>query len=88
MDYTSFSGGSTPLTPSSTSNERQGMIDPRWKRPLVVLFQQGEHPELNTHKAASFIEDIKAAILEISLKIKGIEERLQAMENTCTASEA
>jgi hypothetical protein len=58
------------------------MIDPRWKRPLVVLFQQRDHPELNTHEAASLIEEIKAAIHDVTVKIQEMEERLQKIENS------
>jgi hypothetical protein len=82
MDSSLRSGASTPITPSSKSGERHGMIDPRWKRPLVVLFQQRDHPELNTHEAASFIEEIKATIHDLTLKIQEMEERLQRIENS------
>ncbi|SPJ72385.1 uncharacterized protein FTOL_02113 [Fusarium torulosum] len=82
MDSMSRSEASTPLTPSSTSGERQGMIDPRWKRPLVVLFQQRDHPELDTHGAASLIEEFKIAIQDLTVRIQEMEERLQRIENT------
>lgn len=82
MDSTSRSRASSPITPSSKSDERHGMIDPRWKRPLVVLFQQRDHPELNTHDAASFLEETKATIHDLTLKIQDMEERLQRIENS------
>lgn len=61
------------------------MVDPRWKRPLVVLFQQHqatkEQPGFDIHEAASFVEEIKDAVRCLDLAIQAMELRLQAVED-------
>jgi hypothetical protein len=56
------------------------MIDPRWKRPLIVLFQQKEHPEIDTREAASFIEDVKNTVHYLTQRMLEMEKRIQAIE--------
>ena len=74
------SGGSIPYTPLSTAEEKCGMIDPRWKRPLVVLFQRKEHPEIDTCEAASFIDDVKNTVHYLTERMLKMEKRIEAIE--------
>ncbi|KAF5675912.1 hypothetical protein FDENT_9629 [Fusarium denticulatum] len=82
----STSEGSVPLTPMSSSAGSRGMIDQRWKRPLVVVFQEQkptpDQAGFDIHGAASFMEEIKDSVQALTLTIQALELRLQTVEDT------
>ncbi|CVL13588.1 uncharacterized protein FPRO_07149 [Fusarium proliferatum ET1] len=81
----STSEGSVPLTPVSSSARPRGMIDQRWKRPLVVVFQEQQpapgQAGFDTQGAASFIEEIKDSVKALTIAIQALELRVQKVED-------
>lgn len=65
-----------------SNHESRGMIDLRWRRPLIIISENASsgNTSLSGVSADSFITEVRAALVKLDDSMQMLDSRLQALE--------